>query len=73
MTSNTLNTSVAAQIRAELGRQQLSQAALARRIGWTTATVSRRLRGVQQLSVQDVEDIARALGTTAADLIGAAA
>jgi transcriptional regulator with XRE-family HTH domain len=53
---------VAAEIRAELGRQDLSQADLAASLGWTEAYVSRRLKGRVEFTLADVGAIARTLG-----------
>lgn len=53
---------VAAEIRAELGRQKLSQAELARRLGKTEMYVSRRLADGTSLDLGDVLDIAGLLG-----------
>jgi transcriptional regulator with XRE-family HTH domain len=52
---------VASEIRAELGRRNLSQHHLARGIGWTDAKLGRRLNGQVPWSVADVELIASVL------------
>lgn len=56
-----LNDSVAAEIRAELGRQRISSAELARRLGRSDAWVSYRLSSRHALSTDDLERIADAL------------
>lgn len=53
---------VAAEIRAELGRQRLSQTDLARRLGVSRPWVSRRLSGQTALSIADIARIADDLG-----------
>ena len=60
---------VAAEIRAELGRQKLSQAELARRLGKTEMYVSRRLADGTSLDLGDVLEIAALLGVTPARLL----
>ena len=56
----TLSDAIATAIRAEMGRQMIRPAELARRLGRSQPYVDRRLRGA--LSLSDVEDIAGALG-----------
>lgn len=53
---------VAAEIRAELGRQRITQAALADKLGVSRPYLSRRLSGETPLSVGDVAAIAELLG-----------
>jgi transcriptional regulator with XRE-family HTH domain len=53
---------VAAEIRAELGRQRISQADLARRLGVSRPWVSRRLNGDTALTIGDIATIADNLG-----------
>lgn len=52
---------VAAEVRAELGRQQLSATELAARLGVTPMWLSRRLRGLTALTIDDTVRIAEAL------------
>lgn len=52
---------IASEIRAELGRRNLSQHHLARGIGWTDQKLGRRLNGQVPWSIQDVELIASIL------------
>lgn len=56
------NESVSAEIRAEMGRQQVTQYELAQRLNWAQSQLSRRLRGLVPLSTEDIERIAAALG-----------
>jgi transcriptional regulator with XRE-family HTH domain len=53
---------IAAAIRAELGWQNLSQASLARALGWTEAFLSRRLIGEVPFTLADISAIADQLG-----------
>jgi transcriptional regulator with XRE-family HTH domain len=52
------NDAVAAEIRAELARQQLSGVRAAKSLGWTQNYISARLRGVVPLSLDDLQAIA---------------
>lgn len=61
MQQPTLNESIAAEIRAELGRQGLRHADLAVTLGWNKATLSRRLNSQHDFSVSELEQIAKAL------------
>jgi transcriptional regulator with XRE-family HTH domain len=67
-----LNRAVAAQIRSLLGVRMLRQAQLASRMGVTEVWLSRRLREVQAMSLDDVERIAQALELAPAELIASA-
>lgn len=55
------NNQLPARIRAELGRQNISQSELARRIGRSQPWTWNRLNGQIELTVKDVEQIALAL------------
>jgi transcriptional regulator with XRE-family HTH domain len=59
---------VAAEIRAELARQQMTQRELARRIGIDQAIVSKRLTGgpARSWTLDELDSIAVALGVPAA-------
>lgn len=59
---------VAAEIRAEMARQRLTQTALAERLDVNRAYVVRRLSGDTPLTVGDVAAIAAALDVRFADL-----
>jgi DNA-binding Xre family transcriptional regulator len=67
-----LNRAVAAQIRSVLTIRQIRQAALAKQMGVTEVWLSRRLREVQPLSLDDVEAICRALKVEPTEMIAAA-
>jgi transcriptional regulator with XRE-family HTH domain len=67
-----LNKAVAAQIRSVLAWRNSNQATLARQMGVTEVWLSRRLREVMPLSLDDVERIAHALKLEPAELIAAA-
>lgn len=68
--TQTLNERVAAEVRAELGRQQISVNAFAQRLGWTQPYLQRRVVGLTPaLDLNDVEAIARELGVSVSDLI----
>jgi transcriptional regulator with XRE-family HTH domain len=67
-----LNNTIAAEVRAELGRRNLSQAQLAVRLGWTQVRLSRRLRSVSDFSTAELEQISDALGVPIAHLLAEA-
>jgi transcriptional regulator with XRE-family HTH domain len=60
---------VTAEIRAELGRQDLTQAALAKAMGWTPQRLNRRMKGRAPWSVADVEFIASILDVPRSQLL----
>ncbi len=70
--SAALAQAVAAEIRAESGRQRVSGRELARRIDEPVTTVSRWLRGDTALGLDDLDKIATALEVDLVDLIRAA-
>ena len=49
------------EVRAELGRQDISIEALAKALGWTDSRLRRRLKGQVPWAVEDVEAIASVL------------
>lgn len=63
---------VAAEIRAETGRQRVSGRELARRIDEPVTTVSRWLRGDTPVGLDELDKIAAALDVDVVDLIRAA-
>lgn len=65
-----LNAAVAAEIRAILARRGWRQSQLADKLGVKEMWVSRRLRGVNAITVDDLERIARGLGIKPANLLG---
>lgn len=70
---STLAGSVAAEVRAQLARRQLTGTALAAAIGRSEMYVSRRLRGEVPFDLVDVEQAAGFLGVAIADLLPAPA
>ena len=67
--TQTLSAAVAANIRAELARQRVSQFVVADRLGLSQAAVSRRLSGGTPFELDEVEAIASLLGVPLVDLI----
>ena len=65
----TFNQRVAAEVRAELGRQNLSQACLASELGWVQSQLSRRLRGLVAFSTDEIERIALQLDVPIEQLV----
>ena len=64
----TYNDSVASEVRAEMARQRVSQTVLAVRLGWSQAFLSRRLCGITDWRVDEIEAVAAALGVPLAQL-----
>jgi transcriptional regulator with XRE-family HTH domain len=63
---------VAAEIRAEMGRQQVSNAALAELLGVSEMWVSRKKRGLTPLTLDEVQRIAEVLDVEVAELLPSA-
>lgn len=61
-----LDTYVANEVRAWLGRRRLSAAAAARRIGWTQPYLARRLNGMTTFTVTDLGALGQLLGVAPA-------
>lgn len=59
---------ISGEIKAEMARQGITQRELADRLGWGQTTVSRKLLGSRPLEVNDVEQMADALGVSIAEL-----
>jgi transcriptional regulator with XRE-family HTH domain len=59
---------VAAEIRAALARQRVTQSVLADRLGVSQAWVSRRLSGEVPLTIADITQIAAELGVEVSSL-----
>ncbi len=70
---DSLRAEVAAQLRSELARHQVSGVELAGRLGVSQPYVSRRLSGNVPLDLDDLQRIAGVLGVTVGDLVPAAA
>ncbi len=64
-------TQAAANIRAELGRQNKTRAALAREMGVTEMWLSRRVNAQTPITVDDLARIAGALDVPAVELMAA--
>ncbi len=61
---------VAAEVRAELARQQISQSELAKRLGVAQQTVSRRITGDIPFDIAELSKIAEILGVPFANFLG---
>lgn len=64
-----LSQRVAEEIRSWMGRRRMSGAELARRLKVSSAWVSYRLTGTQEIGLNDLEHIATALNVEVADLM----
>lgn len=64
------DTSVAANIRAELARRRVSARTAAAELGLTQSALSRRLRGHVDFSASEVQTIATFLGVAVSSLYG---
>lgn len=64
-----LNEHVAAEIRAELGRQNRSQASFAVALGWGRAYFSRRMTSEIAFTVDEIDKIASELGVPLSNLM----
>jgi transcriptional regulator with XRE-family HTH domain len=70
--ATTPNAAIAAEIRAEAGRQRMSGRELARRVGKPDTTIARWLRAETTMDLNEVDAIARALGMSTVELIARA-
>lgn len=61
---------VAAEVRAEMARQQVTQVQLSRSIGMSQQSLSERLRGKTPFTTDDLEKVAGALRVHPARLLG---
>lgn len=68
-----LNGAVAAELRAELSRQGLRQADLAKASGVPVVSVQRYLAPNRAMDIEVLDKLTRALGTNAAEIMGRAA
>ena len=64
------NEHVSAEIRAEMARQRIGQSELASRLDWTRNKLSRRLSDQTRWSVDEVDEVAQALGVPLPVLVG---
>jgi hypothetical protein len=69
----TLTTLVAAEIRAWMGRLDVRQSELARRLGETDQWMSMRLKGRTPIDLNELQRVATALGLSVLDLMPAGA
>lgn len=70
-TRGKLREHAAAELRAELARQRISAAELARRLGWAQSYMARRIDGRVALDLDDLETLADALNVRIVDLLPA--
>lgn len=68
MPEQNFNDSLLAEIRAEMGRQKISQRELGRRLHWSSTTTFHRLSGRTSLSAEQLLQIAEVLGVSVASL-----
>ena len=68
MPQQTFEDVVIAEIKAEMARQDMSQAELGRRLGWAQTTVSKRLSRTVPFRAAELEQVAEALGVSLAQL-----
>lgn len=68
-----LTVQVAAEIRAWMGRHKMSQRALAAELGLSPASMHARIHGTQEIGLNELDQIAKALGVTVQDLMPATA
>lgn len=61
---------IASEVKALMGRYDVSQVALANHLGISQSQMSKRLRGQITIDVVELDKIARYFGVTAADLVG---
>jgi transcriptional regulator with XRE-family HTH domain len=64
-----LSQSIATNIKAEMARRDVTQASLAGKLGVSQQFISRRLSGKVPLSVDELGDIAAAIGVPLVDLV----
>lgn len=65
---NTLNNQVAGEIRAWMGRREMTQADVARALDENEMWVMRRIRGRQAMTIEDLQRIAAVLRVSVLDL-----
>lgn len=72
-TAGELSSRLAAEVRAEMARQQINQQTLAQRLGRSQQWLSRRVTGEVPFDVADLSALSDALGVGPIDLLGRAA
>lgn len=70
MPSNQHAIRVGSNVRAEMARRKLSQAALAERLEMTQQALSRRISGRQAFKVDELHSVAEALDVPVSELFG---
>ena len=71
--NTTTRSQVAAEVRAAVARAGLNNASVAAKTGMSHQSVVRKLRGDRAISVEELLDIAAAVGCSASDLLPASA
>lgn len=61
---------VAAEVRAHLARKQISSREIAELVGLTPSQMSRRINGSIAFTVEEIGEVAKALGVTVSSLYG---
>lgn len=69
MSTNTLTTRVAAEVRAEMARKRITGRALAQQVGKPVSTVARWTRGDGALDLEALDIIAGAIDVNASELV----
>ncbi len=64
-----LRRGIAEEVRALLGRRDMSRSELGRRIGISQSAISRRVGGLEPFDVDELEAVASVLGVGVADLL----
>ena len=72
MQTETVVERLASAVRAEMARKRITQGGLAAALGVSPAAVSRRLNGVVEFSVSELETVAHLVGLTAEALLATA-
>ena len=72
MNTTSTRNSIAAEVRADLARKQMSAAELSRETGISKAALSRKLRGESSFTVEELLTVADATGIGADSYIAAA-
>lgn len=68
-TTHQLRQDIAGEIRAEMGRRRITQAALAFGLGWNKSSTSRKLNGETPLDIDEIEDVCAFLEVSVVDLL----
>jgi transcriptional regulator with XRE-family HTH domain len=68
-TRSSLQDRISEEIRVALTRRRMSATELARALGWSRSQISRKLNGQTEISLNDLERIARVLQSSPGDLL----